>query len=251
MGYVWLFVLLIASAGVQSAQTPHGDPSKFPFAETATYRIEWRMMTAGSAVLQLSPGANQGWHLQLDLKSVGLVDRMYQVSDTYKLSTNERFCAINSELAGHEGKKRFSTRMDFDNARHKLFYTESDLVTNVAQRNEIDISACTYDVMGALSVLRMLKPEPKNTLSLSLTNGKKLVQAKVEAQAKENIHLNDKSYSTIRYEALVFNNVVYRRKGRLFMWITDDVDRIPVQFRLQMGFPVGTITLELEKHERF
>jgi len=251
VGYVWLFVLLIASAGVQSAQTPHGDPSKFPFAETATYRIEWRMMTAGSAVLQLSPGANQGWHLQLDLKSTGLVDRMYQVSDTYKLSTNERFCAINSELAGHEGKKRFSTRMDFDNARHKLFYTESDLVTNVAQRNEIDISACTYDVMGALSVLRMLKPEPKNTLSLSLTNGKKLVQAKVEAQAKENIHLNDKSYSTIRYEALVFNNVVYRRKGRLFMWITDDVDRIPVQFRLQMGFPVGTITLELEKHERF
>jgi len=121
----------------------------------------------------------------------------------------------------------------------------------VAQRNEIDISAFTYDVMGALSVLLMLKPEPKNTLSLSLTNGKKLVQAKVEAQAKENIHLNDKSYSTIRYEALVFNNVVYRRKGRLFMWITDDVDRIPVQFRLQMGFPVGTITLELEKHERF
>jgi hypothetical protein len=176
---------------------------------------------------------------------------MYQVSDTYKLSTNDRFCAINSELAGHEGKKRFATRMDFDNARHKLFYTESDLVTNVAQRNEIDIAPCTYDVMGALSVLRMLKPDPKNTLSLSLTNGKKLVQAKVEAQAKESIHVNDKSYSTIRYEALVFNNVVYRRKGRLFMWITDDADRIPVQFRLQMGFPVGTITLELEKHERF
>jgi hypothetical protein len=43
---------------------------------------------------------------------------------------------------------------------------------------------------------------------------------------------------------------VYRRKGRLFMWITDDADRIPVQFRLQMGFPVGSITLELEKHER-
>lgn len=251
MAYVSLLVLLVVFAGNQWAQASHGDPARFPYSEKATYRIEWRLMTAGSATLQLSHGDKQNWHLQLDLLSAGLVDRMYQVSDTYKLSTNERFCAINSELAGHEGKKRFSTRMDFDNARHKLFYTESDLVTNVAQRNEIDISACTYDVMGALSVLRMLKPEPKNTLSLSLTNGKKLVQAKVEAQAKENIHLNDKSYSTIRYEALVFNNVVYRRKGRLFMWITDDVDRIPVQFRLQMGFPVGTITLELEKHERF
>src|SRR6185437_4927660 len=89
VAYVWLFVLLIASAGVHSAQTPHADPSKFPFAEKATYRIEWRLMTAGSATLQLSPGGNQAWHLQLDLKSVGLVDRMYQVSDTYKLFANE------------------------------------------------------------------------------------------------------------------------------------------------------------------
>ena len=208
------------------------------------------MMTAGSAVLQLSPGANQGWHLQLDLKSVGLVDRMYQVSDTYKLFANERFCGINSELAGNEGKKRFSIRMDFDNARHKLFYTEADLVKNTTGKSEIDISPCTYDVMGALSVLRVMKPEPGNTLTLSLTNGKKLVQAKVDAQTRETIRVNDKSYSTIRYEAFVFNNVVYRRKGRLLMWITDDTARIPVQFRLQMGFPVGTITLELEKHDK-
>jgi hypothetical protein len=250
VAYVWLFVLLIASAGVQSAQTPHGDPSKFPYSEKATYRIEWRLMTAGTAILQLSSGNNHGWHLQLDLKSAGLVDRMYQVSDTYKLFVNERFCGINSELAGHEGKKRFSTRMEFDNTRHKLFYSEADLVKNITQKNEIDIAPCSYDVMGALSMLRVLKPEPGNTLTLSLTNGKKLVQAKVDAQSRETIRINDKSYSTIRYEAFVFNNVVYRRKGRLLMWITDDAARIPVQFRLQMGFPVGTITLELEKHER-
>jgi uncharacterized protein DUF3108 len=249
VAYVWLFILLIASAGCQWAQTPHADPAKFPYPEKATYRIEWRMMTAGAATLQLSRGEGQNWRLQLDLKSVGLVDRMYQVFDSYKLSTNDRFCGVTSALDGHEGKKRFSTRMDFDNARHKLLYVESDLVKNTAEKKEIDISPCTYEVMGALSMLRALKPEPGNTLSLQLTNGKKLVQAKVEAQVRETIHANDKSYSTIRYEALVFNNVVYRRKGRLFMWITDDADRIPVQFRLQMGFPVGTITLELEKHE--
>ena len=74
-----------------------------------------------------------------------------------------------------------------------------------------------------------------------MTNGKKLVEAKVEAQARETLHLNGKSYSTISTRRLVFNNVVYRRKGRLFMWITDDADRIPVQFRLQMGFPVGRL----------
>jgi hypothetical protein len=248
--YVWLSILLIASAGNQWAQTGHGDPAKFPYPEKATYRIEWRLMTAGSATLQLSHGDKQNWQLELDLTSAGVVDRLYQISDTYKLTTNERFCGVNSVLDGREGKRRFSTRMDFDAARHKVFLAENDLVKNTVVKAETDIAPCTYEVMGALSALRAMKPEPGNTLSLSLTNGRKMVSAKVEAQARETLHLNGKSYSTIKYEAHVFNNVVYRRKGRLFMWITDDADRIPVQFRLQIGFPVGAITLELEKHER-
>ena len=251
MAYVWLFILLIASAGSQWAQTQHDDPGKFPYPEKATYSIEWRLMAAGTATLQLSHGDKQNWKLQLDLVSAGFVDRLYQVSDSYKLTANERFCGVNSLLEGHEGKRRFSTTMDFDYPRHRVFLAENDLVKNTTVKAETDIAPCTYEVMGALSALRALKPEPGNTLSLSLTNGRKLVEAKVEAQGRETLHLNGKSYSTVKYEALVFNNVVYRRKGRLFMWITDDADRIPVQFRLQMGFPVGAITLELQKHERF
>jgi hypothetical protein len=250
VAYVWLFILLVASSGSGWAQTEHSDPAKFPYPEKATYRIEWRLMTAGSATLQLSRGDKQNWKLQLDLASAGVVDRLYQISDVYKLTTNERFCGVDSLLEGHEGKRRFATRMDFDTTRHKVFLAENDLVKNTTVKAETDIAPCTYEVMGALSALRALKPEPGNTLSLSLTNGRKLVTAKVEVQARETLHLNGKSYSTIKYEALVFNNVVYRRKGRLFMWITDDTDRIPVQFRLQMGFPVGTVTLELENHER-
>jgi hypothetical protein len=250
VAYVWLFILLVASSGSGWAQTEHSDPAKFPYPEKATYRIEWRLMTAGSATLQLSHGDKQNWKLQLDLASAGVVDRLYQISDTYKLTTNEQFCGVESLLDGHEGKRRFATRMDFDTARHKVLLAENDLVKNTTVKAETDIAPCTYEVMGALSALRALKPDLGNTLSLSLTNGRKLVTAKVEAQARETLHLNGKSYSTIKYEAHVFNNVVYRRKGRLFMWITDDADRIPVQFRLQIGFPVGAITLELEKHDR-
>jgi hypothetical protein len=250
VAYVWLFLLFVASAGSQWAQPRQSDPAKFPYAEKASYRIEWRLVTAGTATLQLSHGDKQNWQLALDLLSAGLVDRLYQIADSYKLSANDHFCGASSVLDGHEGKKRFSTRMDFDNLHHKVFLTEKNLVKNTTAKSETNIAPCTYEIMGALSALRASNPEPGKTLTLSVTNGKKLVEAKVEAQAREVIHVNDKSYATIRYEALVFNNVVYRRKGRLFIWITDDADRIPVQFRLQMGFPVGTVTLELEKHER-
>ncbi len=45
------------------------------------------------------------------------------------------------------------------------------------------------------------------------------------------------------------NGVIYTRKGRLFVWITDDARHLPVQIQLQMSFPVGTVTLQLEKEE--
>jgi hypothetical protein len=43
---------------------------------------------------------------------------------------------------------------------------------------------------------------------------------------------------------------VYSRKGRVFIWVTDDAQRLPVQIQLRMSFPVGTVTLRLLKEER-
>ena len=51
------------------------------------------------------------------------------------------------------------------------------------------------------------------------------------------------------YEANLLNGVIYPRKGRVWVWFTDDTRKLPVQIRLRTGFPVGTVTLELEKQE--
>ena len=54
-------------------------------------------------------------------------------------------------------------------------------------------------------------------------------------------------FKTIRFEVDILNSVVYQRKGRAWVWISDDAKRLPVQIRLRMSFPVGTVTLGLEK----
>jgi hypothetical protein len=33
------------------------------------------------------------------------------------------------------------------------------------------------------------------------------------------------------------------------VWLTDDRRKLPVQIRVRMQFAIGTITLQLEKHE--
>jgi hypothetical protein len=43
--------------------------------------------------------------------------------------------------------------------------------------------------------------------------------------------------------------VVYTRKGRVFVWLTDDAQRTPVQILLRLAFPIGTVTLQLQKED--
>ena len=176
--------------------------------------------------------------------------RLYKVQDSYRVATDGKFCGSNSTLDAQEGKRHSTTRLTFDAAHRKVKYDEHDILKNTNQHAEIDTPPCAYEVIGALASLRLTTLELGKSTYLPITNGKKLVNARVEAQAKESLTIDGKTYQTIRYEAFLFDNVLYRRKGRLFLWMTDDADHLPVQFRLQLGFPIGNVTILLEKQER-
>jgi hypothetical protein len=98
--------------------------------------------------------------------------------------------------------------------------------------------------------VRASQLQPGMKFTLPVTDGKRLANVRVEGLGKEKLTIKGTSYNTIRYETFVFDNVLYRRKGRLLIWITDDPQRVPVQMRFLFGFPLGDITLELEKVER-
>ena len=221
----------------------------FPSPETLSYRIEWRMITAGAAKLQLER-AQQDWQINLNVQSAGLVTRLYRVDDHYKVLSTDRFCGESASFDSEEGKRHVKEAELFDNTKHKATFDIHDLTKNVQEHHELDIAPCTHEIIGALASLRLMKLDPGKSINVPIVNGKKMAYAKIEAQAKENITVDGKSYATTRYEAFIFDNVVFRRKGSLLFWLSEDAAHAPIQLRFQMGFPIGTITLELEKAEK-
>jgi Protein of unknown function (DUF3108) len=246
---ILLAVCQSATTGWTSQQIP-GKPGGFPYPEKLTYRIEWRTVTAGTATLDLTALNPGGWQTTLNLASTGWVSRLYRVLDSYRVVSNERFCGSSSTLDAQEGKRHVITRLTFQNSLQKVDYEERDLVKNAEVKKQLDILPCTYEITGALAALRIFALEPGKSLSLPVTDGRKVASAKVEGQAKESLNVGGRTYTTIRYEVFLFDNVLYRRKGRLFVWMTDDADRLPVQLRLQLGFPIGGVTIQLERHEK-
>ncbi len=225
-------------------------PLKFPYAESLEYKVGWRMVTAGDAKLRLTQTTPNGWQLNLDLASLGFVNQLYHVLDVYKLWTNDKFCAVSVNLDAQEGKHHSITTMAFDSDQRRLLATSKDLAANATHKTELDIPACTYDIAGAMMTLRASQLQPGMKFNLPVTNGKKLANVRVEGLSKEKLTITGTSYNTIRYETFVFDNVLYHRKGRLLIWITDDARRVPVQMRFLFGFPLGDITLNIEKVER-
>lgn len=236
-------------ASVTAGGAPSDSLKPFPYASKLSYQVLWRMLTAGEAVVELRPGNANGWNISLDLSSAGLVSRLYRVLDAYKASTNAQFCGESAALDAQEGKKHVISHLTFENTPHKVVFNERNLTNNTTANKELDVPPCTHEILGALASLRLLNLPPGKSIVLPITNGNRLAQVRVEAKAHENIQVAGKNYPTIRYEAFLFDNVLYKRKGSLIIWMTDDPEHLPVRFRIQLGFPIGSILVELEKQE--
>jgi hypothetical protein len=78
-----------------------------------------------------------------------------------------------------------------------------------------------------------------------MSDGKKLVNAKIEAEGREEVDTPAGRFKTIRYQAHLFDGALFDRKGSLFFWFSDDDRRLPVQFQVRLRFYIGTITLRL------
>lgn len=226
---------------------PQGNP--LPVRESLTYSIEWRLITAGRATVQWTY-ANDTAQIHVHVESVGLVSKLFKVEDSYVANMGSGLCGQSVQLTAQEGSRERETKIAFDYPNRRADYLERDRVKNtVVLARETEIPPCVHEIAGALYFLRTLNLEPGQSALLPLTDGKKSAIAKVEAQQREEVKTAAGTFKTIRYEAYVFNNVLYRRPAHLYVWLTDDARRLPVQIRVRMQVTIGTITLELEKHE--
>ena len=225
-------------------------PSLTASDEAFVYGAQWRLMRAGSARIAWSgTGANRAASLQLETS--GLAGKLYKVDDHYSVSYNGGFCVSSSLMKANEGKKRREITVTFNRTPGKAESIERDLLNNnaVVSSREIDVPACVHDTIAALARLRTLRTEPGKSVDLPISDGRKSARVRIEALKREKVRTPAGEFNAIRYEAHLFNNVIYRRKARLFVWLTDDARRIPVRVEIDMPFYVGNVMLDLEKQE--
>jgi hypothetical protein len=239
---------------VPAAPLGSSNPGVLPAKETLDYSIEWRLVTAGHAHLEwyaTTPKIHMGYEAKLHLESVGLVSRLYRVSDLYTVEMTPTLCAESTVMTAHEGSRNRETRVHYEASSHKANYVERDLNKNtIFSQREIQIPGCVYDVLGGLAAIRAIQLEPGHSTEFRMSDGKKSVSAKIEAEKREEVKTDAGTFKTIRYQAYLFNDVLFHRSAHLYIWLSDDAKKLPVQIQVKMQIAIGTITFKLDKESR-
>jgi hypothetical protein len=246
--------LLPAGGQVPTSSPGTSNPGALPAKETLEYSVEWHMFTAGHARLEwyaTTPKVHMGYEAKLHLESVGVVTRLYRVSDLYTVEMTPTLCAESTVMTAHEGSRNRETRVHFNPGAHKANYVERDLNKNtIFSQREIQIPGCVYDVLGGLAAIRAIQLEPGHSTEFRMSDGKKSVSAKIEAEKREEIKTDAGTFKAIRYQAYLFNDVLFRRNAHLYIWLSDDARKIPVQIQIRLQIAIGTITFKLAKVEK-
>lgn len=237
-----LALLLFVPSQSRQANTPSLTGS-----ESLQYAAEWRLVRAGTVRLEIKDSGG-GREARLQVRSTGLVSMLFPLDNLYVAQFGKDLCAAGTMLTAKEGSRHRETKVTYNSQRRKASYLERDVKKNTEVLvREIDTPACVHDVVGGLYLMRTLSIPVGRSMDVAVSDGKKSVMARVEAQKRETLTTPAGKFNTVRYEAFLFNGVLFGRSGVLYVWLTDDDRRLPVQIQVRLQFYIGTITLQLEK----
>jgi hypothetical protein len=224
-------------------------PSTYHYPENTrwVYTVEWRLWTAGTASIELTADGSEH-HVHGVADSQGAVALLYRVRDRFDSYFNTRtFCSSRIIKHSEEGLHRKQTSISFDYVRHKAVLDETNLRNNQKKHEEHDIPNCLTDVLSGIYYAATLPLETGKTYSFPLNDGNKTVQVNVTAEAREQVKTPAGTFRSVRVQPTAPAGVL-KQRGRIWIWYTDDAQRIPVQMRARMLW--GTLNIHLLRAER-
>lgn len=220
---------------------------RFPDGQTYVYTAEWRLWNAGTATLRVdSAGGEQ--KVTGTAESTGFVALLYRVHDLFQSWFDPRtFCSQRLVKHTEEGFRKRDTSIHFDYAQRKSVLDETNLKNNQKKHTQEDIPGCVTDIFSGIYYAASLPLQPGATFTFPLNDGGKTVDVKIHVEAREQVKTDAGTFNTVRVQPQASAGVL-KDRGKVWIWYTDDAQRIPVQMRARMFW--GTLTVKLQRVEK-
>jgi hypothetical protein len=232
-----------ARADAAAHMQPLRSGFQFPYGETLNYEGDWRFLPAGLATVRIEKSGSQN-HVAATVDSSGVVSLLYRVQDRFNSHLDaQTLCSSKVTKHTEEGSHRRETVISFDYSRGKAVLEERSLKDNQQKRIENDIPGCVTDVVSGIFYVASLPLQVGSTYTFPLNDGGTTVTVRAHVEGKEQIKTPTGTFQTLRVGPEGDSGTLLKKRGRIWIWYTDDERHLPIQMRARLFW--GTLTIYL------
>ncbi|MGH9444333.1 MAG: DUF3108 domain-containing protein [Terriglobia bacterium] len=237
-------ILCLALSSLQ-AQAPTPEPSPFAPGETLSYNVTWSIFPAGEVVArlqQLGSGPGDAYEIDATAHSKGFVSLLFRLDNHYRAIFNPRtLCSREIYKTINEGRRHKKTHIVFDEARQVAVLNEVDLAKpeHPVKHTTNAIPGCVEDILTSFYYLRRQPMYVGEKIRLPVNDGSKTHEVVVDVQQRQRLQTPLGPRYALRVEPRALGDL-YKKKGRLLIWFSDDKERLPLRIKAMM--PIGAIT---------
>jgi len=242
-----IFALALISHSLVAQELPLKKEVAFKEGEVLTYKLKYGFITAAEATIKVLPSdlkfdGKPTFRLQVDARTSGTFDVFYKVRDHYDsyIDKNELTPYFYQEDI-REAKYRRQ-----DKAR---FYQDAKKVTaNTGTYNTPTTQ--TFDLVSAYYFARSLdisKLKINDTFKLNYFLGDEISALEIQYVGKEVVKTKLGNINCLKFSPSIKPGRIFKKDSKLYLWITDDGNRVPV--KAQVEILVGSVTMELKSAE--
>jgi hypothetical protein len=228
----------------------------FSVGEKLTFKIRYGFIRAGTATMAVTQEMELGDHLVYQIRttarSAPAFSWIYKVEDViYSYLDKMGLFSWRFEKRLREGSYKmdliatYSPEDSLAKVEH-IRYTD-DMEVKKRDKFELKSPPFVRDVLAAFYFIRCQDLQVGKTIFMSNHDNKKIYNLEVKVYKKEILEVEAGTFRCLFIEPLLQGEGIFRQKGRLKVWLTDDQYKIPVQMKSEVI--VGHITTELEKIE--
>ena len=229
----------LPSPGQQEVLPAVAEP--FRAGEWLKFSVQYAGISAGSAYLEVPLvtdwNGNPAYTLVARAESNSFVSRFYKVRNRIESVWDKRgrFSRRYSENR-REGGNRYKNQIQFDHERHEAHYQNGQIYPIPPQVQDA-LSSFYYTRFQALPI--------GGSVVFDYHASRKSQPLEVRVLGRERVSTPAGKFSCVVIEPVLRAGGIFKNKGRLVIWLTDDEHRIPVMMKSKVA--IGSISVVLQE----
>ena len=239
LSLILLTALLFFPAGLWAAPFSPG--------ERIDFNVSWMGIPAGTTTMSVAEKQEENpqkvFKLFLETRSNKFISTFYKVRNKIEsLIDSEDFSAISFHANLRQGRHRKIKEIFFDCSNNKLTFIKN------GKEGRHDIPQDTFDSLSSFYYLRTKELIPGKDVKINTFSNGKLYNVTVKILKREQIKVKAGTFETIKVQPIIKHNDVFKNKGDIFIWLTDDDNKLPVLIKTEVK--IGHVMAEATNLQR-